>query len=149
MAHFTDDIDVAFPSPAASGSGGGVLPIWERSNGSGVNAQAGANDGLLVEFPSGATAPLPSGAATATAQATLAALVETPDTPTTIVPSDATDTSAITAKGLIVTSAGNLVVRGTGAPSTSVTIAVVAGQYVPLQCSRVMAASTAGSVGLS
>jgi hypothetical protein len=81
--------------------------------------------------------------------AALNTLAETPTVPSAITPSDATDTSAITAKGLVVTVAGNLIVRGTGAPDTSVTIAVVVGQYVPVQCSRVMAASTASAVGLS
>ena len=116
----------------------------------------GANDGLVVELATGSAAPLPDDAATQTTRAavlaaiaSLAALVTTPGTPTQITASDATDTSAITAKGLLVEVAGDLAIRGTGAPSTTVTITVVAGQYVPVQCSRVMAATTATVVGLS
>lgn len=112
-------------------------------------ARLGANGGLEVEFPAGATAPLPADAATQTTLAALNALATTPTTPTAITPSDDTDTSTITAKGLVVSVAGDLAIRGTGAPTTTVTITVVAGQYVPWQCSRVMAATTATVVGAS
>lgn len=86
-------------------------------------------------------------------QATLAALLAlagTPGTPSAITKSDDTDTSTITAKGIIVGGAGDLIVRGVDAPLVSVTIPVQAGQYVGCHCSRVMAATTAtGLVGLS
>ena len=81
-----------------------------------------------------------------------AALVDSvvPSTATAITASDSTDVSATTSKGVLVGGAGNLALRSIGAPTTTVTIAVVAGQYVPIQCSRVMAATTAtGIVGLS
>ena len=81
-----------------------------------------------------------------------AALVSSvvPTTATAITASDSTDVTATTAGGILVGGAGNLAVRTVGAPSTTVTIAVVAGQYVPVQCTRVMAATTAtGIVGLS
>lgn len=87
--------------------------------------------------------------ATAALQSALNSLVATPTTPTAITKSDSTDTTTITAKGILVGGAGNVVVRGVGS-TTDVTIAAVAGQYIPLQASRVMAATTAtGLVGLS
>ena len=124
-----------------------------------VTALQGPNGGLAVEgVLDGEPIPV-SGTVTATVdtsllatQATLAAiqaLATTPTIPTQITASDDTDTSTLTAKGLLVETAGDLAVRGTGAPSTTVTITVAAGQYVPIQCSRVMAASTAVVVGLS
>jgi len=76
------------------------------------------------------------------------ASVAVPTTSTAITPSDATDTSTIAAKGLIVSVGGSLAIRSVGAPSTTVTITVVAGQYVPIACSRVMAATTATVIGL-
>lgn len=113
-----------------------ALDIW-RSNGSGA---------ALVSI---ADSALPAGAATAALQSALTSLVATPTTPTAITKSDATDTTTITAKGILVGGAGNVVVRGVGS-TTDVTIAAVAGQYIPLQSSRVMAATTAtGLVGLS
>jgi hypothetical protein len=73
-----------------------------------------------------------------------------PTIPTTITASDDTDLSALTTKGVLVGGGGTVIVRGTGAPSTSVTINASAGQYLPIWCSRIMAASTAtGLVGLS
>lgn len=114
----------------------GSLDLW-RSNG------AGAALVSIVE------AVLPTGAATAAAQAVLAALVATPGTPSAITKSNDTVTTTITAKGILVGGAGNLVVKP-AAGGDDVTLVVVAGQYVPLQCSRVMVATTAtGLVGLS
>lgn len=114
-----------------------------------VPALAGANGGLLVETAEGATLVDTSALATQATLAAVLALVATPTIPTQITASDDTDTSTLTPKGLLVEVAGDLVVRGTGAPSATVTITVVAGQYVPIQCSRVMAATTATVVGLS
>lgn len=115
----------------------------------------GAHGGVVVEGASGGE-PVPvSGTVTVdttTLETTLAAiqtLATTPTIPAQITPSDDTDTSTLTAKGLLVEVAGDLAIRGTGAPSTTVTITVVAGQYVPIQCSRVMAATTATVVGLA
>jgi hypothetical protein len=112
-----------------------------------IRAQQGTDAGAaLVSI---ADSALPLGAATSALQTILNALVETPTTPSAITKSDSTDTTAITAKGILVGGAGNVVVRGVGS-TTDVTIAAVAGQYIPLQASRVMAATTAtGLVGLS
>lgn len=72
-----------------------------------------------------------------------------PGSHTPIVPSDATDTSAIASIGLLVTAAGDLAVRGTTTTGTTVSYPVVAGQYVYGSFSRVMAATTATVVGLA
>lgn len=85
--------------------------------------------------------------ATAANQAAILAALGLPTTPNPITPSDSTDTSALTAKGLYVSVGGTLAIRGTGAPSTTVSFNVVAGQYVAFVCSRVMAATTATVVG--
>jgi hypothetical protein len=47
MAFFTGIINKVFG--AVNGSGGGVLPILEKADGTGVNAQAGTSNGMLVE----------------------------------------------------------------------------------------------------
>lgn len=142
-----------------------------------VGLIAGANGGLAVEGVAGGT-PVPvSGSVTATVdtsalatQATLAAvlakliaapataalqtaanaLLAIPTLHTAITASDATDLTAVANVGVIVGGAGNLAYRLTGAPSTTVTLPVQAGQYVPGQFTRVMAATTAtGIVGVA
>lgn len=119
-----------------------VVPVTEDAAGDPQSLKSDAS-GLLVSL-----AGL-SNLATAAAQAVLAALVATPGTPSAITKSNDTVTTTITAKGILVGGAGNLVVKP-AAGGDDVTLVVVAGQYVPLQCSRVMAATTAtGLVGLS
>lgn len=87
---------------------------------------------------------------TAALQTLLNALVTTPTITTAITASDVTDLSALTTKGVIVGGDGTVIVRSTGNAAVSVTINALAGQYIPVQCSRIMAASTAtGLVGLS
>ena len=80
MAFFTGIINKVFR--AVNGSGGGVLPILEKADGTGVNAQAGASNGLAIEGVAGGTAIPVSGTVTATVdtsalatQATLAAVL--------------------------------------------------------------------------
>jgi hypothetical protein len=72
-----------------------------------------------------------------------------PSTHTAITPSDATDLTAIAPLGVIVSVAGSLAYRLAGAPTTTVTLTVVAGQYVPGRFTRVMAATTATVVGVA
>lgn len=142
MAFFSELISKVFG--AVNGSGGGVLPILEKADGTGINAQAGANGGLAVEFASGATA-----LATEATMSAIAALLPSPTLPTAITASDATDLTSLVNVGVLVGGAGDLAFRLTGAPSTTVTLAVVAGQFVPGQFTRVMAATTATNlVGL-
>lgn len=87
--------------------------------------------------------------ATAALQTTLNDLTTTPGTATAITPSDATDTTAITAKGILVGVGGTVVVDGVVGGS-AITITAVAGQYLPIRAAKVKAASTAtGLVGLS
>ncbi|MFZ4399419.1 MAG: spike base protein, RCAP_Rcc01079 family, partial [Bacteroidales bacterium] len=81
----------------------------------------------------------------AATEATLAV----PSSATTITPNDSTDTTTITAKGLIVGTSGNLSIQSLGTPGVTVAFAVVVGQYVPIKCSKVMAATTAVVIGLS
>lgn len=162
MASFTaPKIDKVF-SPI-SGSGGGTCPMLETPSGGMVNAQGTADGEMLVSIKASELASLATQAtqaqvlaklsadpATQTTLAALLALAGTPGTPSAITPHDDTDTSTITAKGIIVGGAGDLIVRGVDAPLVSVTIPVQAGQYVGCHCSRVMAATTAtGLVGLS
>jgi hypothetical protein len=97
---------------------------------------------------------LPPGAATLAEQIVIAGKLDTLIADTVpasqllvIVPSDATDTTAVTTKGLFVATTGSLVVKGLD--GVSATFPVVAGQYVPVRVSRVMAATTASVVGLS
>lgn len=80
----------------------------------------------------------------------LIGLATTPTITTAITASDATDLSTLTTKGVIVGVDGTVIIRSTGNAAVSVTFNAVAGQYIPVQCSRIMAASTAtGLVGLS
>lgn len=83
------------------------------------------------------------------ANAALLAVLSPPGSHTAITPSDATDVTAIASLGLQCTVAGNVSYRGTTTSSTTVTQAVVAGQYVWGSFSRVMAATTATMVGLA
>lgn len=88
--------------------------------------------------------------AVTTAVGNVLSAVVTPSTWTAVTPADATDLTALATKGLLVGVAGNIAVRTVGAPATTVTLAVVAGQYLPGQFTRVMAATTAtGIVALS
>ena len=64
-----------------------------------------------------------------------------------ITPSDATDLTGV--RGIMVGTAGTLVVRTVGKPDTNVTIpanALPVGQILPLRVTRVMAASTASEI---
>ena len=98
-------------------------------------AVQGPGGGLLVE---------------SSADATVAALLAIPTLHTAITKSDATDLTTFANVGVIVGVAGNLAYRCVGAASTTVTLAVVAGQFVPGQFTRVMAATTAtGVVGVA
>jgi hypothetical protein len=82
-----------------------------------------------------------------------------PGSHTAITPSDSTDlttagagSTPVASIGLLVTSVSggsSLAVRGTTTSSTTVTIPVVAGQYVYGSFSRVMAATTCTVVGLA
>lgn len=83
------------------------------------------------------------------ADAALLAVLSPPGSHTAITPSDATDVTAIASLGLLCTVAGDVAYRGTTTSSTTVTQAVVAGQYVWGSFSRVMAATTATMVGLA
>lgn len=163
MSFFSAVISKVFPP--INGSGGGVLPVLEKADGTGINAQAGDSDGVLVELVG--TPALPDGAATQTTlaailakliaapataalQSEIAALLEIPTLHTAITASDATDLTAIANVGVLVGGAGNLAYRLTGASTTTVTLPVVAGQFVPGQFTRVMAATTAtGVVGVA
>lgn len=109
-------------------------------------ALSGSNGGLLVEYPAGATAPLPTGAATEATLASIAELMPSPDLPTAITASDVTDLTTLANVGLLIGGAGDLAFRMTGAPSTTITLTVVAGQFVPGQFTRVMAATTATNI---
>lgn len=144
---------------AISGTGDANLLVLEKADETGVVAQAGAHNGLVVEGVAGGVAVPVSGTVTATVdvstlathvlQTALNALAATPETPTAITPSDATDTSALTTKGIKVSGAGTLVVKALSG-GADVTYTAVAGDYFPCNVSRVMAASTAtGIVGLS
>lgn len=116
--------------------------------------------GLATEVTLAAVlAKLPDDAATQTTLAAVLAYlanlaaestVAQPTVWTAVTKSDATDLTALATKGLLVGGAGDLAVRLVGAPSTTVTLAVQAGQYVPGKFTRVMAATTAtGIVALS
>lgn len=62
-----------------------------------------------------------------------------------VTPSDATDLTG--ARALYVGGAGNVVVRCIHSPDTSVTLAAVpAGSIIPIQVTRVMAATAATSI---
>lgn len=69
-------------------------------------------------------------------------------TPTAITPSGVTDTTAATACGLYVVTAGDLSAKD-AAGNTLPTYAVSAGTRIPWVCSRVLVATTAVVVGLS
>lgn len=113
------------------------------------NPQGNDNGHAYVVFPSGATAPLPDGAATETTLAAILELGAAPSTHTAITAADATDVTAIANVGVYIGGAGNLAYRTAGAPTTTVTLAVVAGQFVWGQFTRVMTATTAtGIVGV-
>jgi len=79
--------------------------------------------------------------------AVLAALTP-PSTPAAITPSDSTDLTSIASVGISIGGDGTLAFRCAGAPSTTVSLPVVAGQFVWGKFTRVMAATTAtGLVG--
>ena len=62
-----------------------------------------------------------------------------------VTPSDSTDLTG--ARALYVGTAGNLLVRLPGAPTTTVTLAnVQAGTFIPIRVTRVMAATTASDI---
>lgn len=61
-----------------------------------------------------------------------------------VTPSDSTDLTM--ARGIHVSGAGNLAVRMVGDPDTTVTLAVVAGELLPIRVTRVMAATTATGI---
>jgi hypothetical protein len=65
---------------------------------------------------------------------------------TAVAKSDSTDLTGLATKGLLVGGAGDIAVRLSGAPSTTVTQTVVAGQYLPGNFTRVMAATTATGI---
>lgn len=91
-------------------------------------------------------AKLSADPATQTTLAALLAALSTPTLPTAVTPSDATDLTTLATKGCIIGGAGNLAFRAAGAPSTTVALAVTAGQYVPFAMTRIMAATTATGI---
>jgi hypothetical protein len=130
-------------------------------------ALSGPAGGLQVEGVAGGTAIPVSGTVTATVdvstlathakqdtlaglvaalQAAIQALLESPTTHNAITKSDATELDDLANVGVIIGGAGDLAYRLAGAPSTTITLPVVAGQFVPGQFTRVMAATTATSI---
>ncbi len=119
------------------------LNMVEGPDGNFRNAQGNADGHAKVEVSGGTVA-------TQTTLAAVLAALATPPTHTAITASDATDLTSIANFGVYIGGAGNLVYRTVGAPSTTVTLAVVAGQLVYGQFTRVMAATTAtGIVGVA
>lgn len=114
-----------------------VLPMAETASGTAA-LQADDSGNLKI-----------TGSVTATTTA-LEALLAIPTKHTAITKSDSTDLTALANVGVLIGGAGDLAYRLTGAPTTTVTLAVVAGQFVPGQFTRVMAATTAtGIVGVA
>lgn len=98
-----------------------------------------------VNAPSG-TQPLPTGAATSAKQDTAITALQNSapaDDLFAITPSD-TVALATVPKALLVTVAGNVAVRGTG--SSPVTLAVTAGQILPIRARYVYATNTTATV---
>jgi hypothetical protein len=102
-------------------------------------ALSGTNGGLLVEHPA-------STVATEAKQDDIITALGIPTTHTAITKSDATDLTSLANVGVIIGGAGDLAYRCTGNPSTTVTLTVVAGQFIPGQFTRVMAATTATNI---
>lgn len=158
MSMFDDAVNtlVALPgrllsrAVALSNGGAPVMQTGQASGAANVHVTNVADAaGLASQTTSAAILAYLANLATQTTLAALKALADTPTTPTAITKSDDTVTTAITAKGIKVGGAGNLVVKGV-AGGDAVTYAAVAGDYFPCQVSRVMAATTAtGLVGLS
>ena len=148
MATFeASDITKVFSAP--NGSGGAVLPMLETPSGGMQNAVAGAAGGLAVEGVAGGTAVPVSGTLTIDA-ASLASMLAAPPKHVAIVKSDDTDLTELANVGVYVGGDGNLAYRTVGDPTTTVTLPVLAGQFVWGQFTRVMAATTAtGLVGVS
>jgi len=64
-----------------------------------------------------------------------------------VTPSDDTDVTG--SIGIRVTGAGNVAFRCLGAPATTVTIAAEAGEYIPGNFTRIMAATTATGIHIA
>jgi hypothetical protein len=93
---------------------------------------------------------LPTGAATQTTLAAVLAILAIPTKHTDITKSNDTPLDDIANVGVIIGGAGTLVYRTSGTSGTSANLPVVAGQFVPGQFTRVMAATTAtGIVGVA
>jgi len=138
--------DGKFGSAQANASGHQYVEVSGGSLTATVDTSALATQTTLAAV----LAKMTADPATQTTLAAILAKLTTPTLHTAIVASDATDLTALANVGVIVGGAGNLAYRLTGAPSTTVTLAVVAGQFVPGAFARVMAATTAtGIVGVS
>jgi hypothetical protein len=118
-----------------------------------VNLAAGegiATDASVLAVSAQLPASLGAKAKTASFSVALAtdSLLAPPTKPTAITASDETDLTALASIGVTIGVGGNLAFRMVGAPSTTITLAVYAGQFVYGQFTRVMAATTAtGIVG--
>lgn len=66
-----------------------------------------------------------------------------------IAPSNATVTTALTTKGLLVLTAGNLEIHAVDSAAALAAFAVAAGQLIPIQCKLVRAGTTATVIGLA
>jgi hypothetical protein len=67
----------------------------------------------------------------------------------TLAPSDASDTSDETAKGLLVVAAGNLEIHAKDSAAPCAAFAVTAGQHIPICCKLVRTGTTATVIGLA
>ena len=125
------------------------LPGLETAGGRIVNQAGDENGGARIY-----TLQLPSALGSLTKALSLSvclasdSLLAPPTKATAITASDATDLTTIAPIGITIGVGGTLVARFAGAPTTSVTMTVQAGQFVYGQFVRVMAATTAtGIVG--
>ena len=108
-----------------------------------VMVRQGASGGLEVEAAAGATLVDTSTLATQVTAAAILALLQTPTKHTAITPHDDTDLATLANFGIYVGGDGNLAYRTAGTAGTTVTLAVVQGQFVYGAFTRVMAATTA------
>ena len=116
----------------ADGTGGiGMVMLKTAGANSGVVASAGANGGLEVEFASGATAPLPTGAATEATLAAIDAKVTTVNTDAVTVAASALPTGAATQTTLADILAKIIAAPATEAKQTTLNGYVAPGTWTP------------------